>query len=144
VSGATKLYTAEVLGLATSLARWPHNSAAPHQGKARSQSCGSTLAVSIATETAGRIEQIGIAAQACAVGQASAAIFAAAALGKTREDLAAAEQALSGWLSDNSAMPDWPGLIPIAPARDYPARHGAILLPWRAALDALSESFRAG
>ena len=30
-----------------------------------------------------------------------------------------------------------PELEAIAAARDFPGRHGAILLPWRAALDAL-------
>jgi hypothetical protein len=35
-------------------------------------------------------------------------------------------------------MPDWPGLAAIAPAREFPGRHGAIMLPWTAARDALS------
>jgi hypothetical protein len=30
-------------------------------------------------------------------------------------------------------LPDWPGLTAIAAARDYPARHGAIMLAWQAA-----------
>jgi len=44
---------------------------------------------------------------------------------------------MAAWLGGAGQMPDWPGLAAIAAARDYPARHGAILLPWRAALDAL-------
>jgi hypothetical protein len=35
-------------------------------------------------------------------------------------------------------LPDWPDIQQIEPARDYPGRHGAIALPWKAALDALS------
>ena len=32
----------------------------------------------------------------------------------------------------------------LAPARAYPGRHGAMLLPWKAALDALSKREAAG
>lgn len=143
-TGAAKLYTPEVLALATSLARWPLDAHATLQGKARSQSCGSALALSLTLDEAGRIEVLGLAAQACAVGQASAAIFAAHAAGKTRAEIAAAHDAISAWLTGQAPPPDWPGLEAIAKARDYPARHGAILLPWRAALDALPESVSAG
>ena len=41
-------------------------------------------------------------------------------------------------------MPDWPDLEMLAPALPYPGRHGAILLPWRAAADALSKPMLAG
>jgi NifU-like protein involved in Fe-S cluster formation len=37
-------------------------------------------------------------------------------------------------------MPDWPGIDLIAVARDYPARHGAIMLAWEAALSALEQA----
>jgi hypothetical protein len=36
-------------------------------------------------------------------------------------------------------MPDWPGIALLRRARDYPGRHGAILLAWDAALAALAE-----
>ncbi|WP_260921839.1 hypothetical protein [Novosphingobium sp. 9] len=36
------------------------------------------------------------------------------------------------------ALPEWPGLDAIAAARDYPARHGAVMLVWDAALDILA------
>jgi hypothetical protein len=45
---------------------------------------------------------------------------------------------IEAWLSTADApLPDWPGLSAIAAARSYPARHGAILLPWKAAMAAL-------
>lgn len=142
--GASKLYTAEVLGLATRLAGYPLDPGAPHQGRARSASCGSSLSLSLNLDAAGRIAALGVAAQACAVGQASAAIFAEAALGKSASDIAEAQAAISAWLAGDDEFPAWPGLQSIAAARDYPGRHGAILLPWRAALDALCESPSAG
>ncbi len=131
------LYTPEVLALATSLARYSWDESLPRQGSARSQSCGSTLALALAADPAGRIERIGIRAHACAIGQASAAIFAEAAMGRNRADIAQYHEAIAAWLSGKNDMPSWPGLEAIAAARAYPARHGAILLAWKAALDAL-------
>lgn len=133
----TALYTPEVLGLATSLVAYRMDGDLPLRGRARSASCGSTLEVGLALDGQGRIARIGLAAQACAVGQAAAAIMAAHATGLSREDMIRAEAALARWLVGEGAMPDWPGLSVLVPARDFPGRHGAILLGWRAALDAL-------
>ncbi|MFC3174456.1 iron-sulfur cluster assembly scaffold protein [Novosphingobium bradum] len=134
---AAKLYTPEVLALATSLAGHPYDPAMPFTGQARSASCGSTLAISLRLDKEGRIAALGLRPQACAVGQASAALFAAGAIGQTRARIAEAEAGLCAWLAGAAPLPDWPGLAAIAPARHYPARHGAVMLAWRAALDAL-------
>lgn len=136
-ASGSKLYTPEVLALATSLASWPHDPEMPLQGRARSQSCGSTLVMSLRTDGEGAIAQLGLAAQACAIGQASAAVFAQEAIGKPRDEIAAMATAIEHWLSGHGAMPDWTGLTVLAEARHFPARHGAMMLPWRAALDAL-------
>ena len=132
-----KLYTPEVLSLATQLARWPHDPEMSLQGRARSPSCGSVLAMSLKLDDVGAIDGIGLSALACAIGQASAAIFAEAARGQGKAGLQAALAAIEAWLKGEGALPDWPGLIAIAAAKDYPARHGAVLLPWKSALDAL-------
>ena len=45
---------------------------------------------------------------------------------------------LSRWLSsEHDKAEAWPGIIALAPARDRRARHGAILLPFRALLAAI-------
>lgn len=75
--------------------------------------------------------------QACAVGQAAAAIFASAASGRTRDDIRLTERHLAAWLSGGLSVPDWPDIAMLEQARGLPGRHGAILLPWKAALDAL-------
>jgi len=131
------LYTPQVLALATSLARFPWDDSLLQQGSARSQSCGSSLALALSTDAEGRITQIGLRAHACAIGQAAAAIFAEAAMGHSRIELEASLEAISAWLANDGALPDWPGLGTIAAARAYPARHGAIKLAWKAALEAL-------
>ena len=144
MASAAVLYTPEVLGLATSLAGFPIDDSLPIHGEARSASCGSSLKVALALDEAGRIVRVGLMAHACAVGQAAAAIFAQAAPGRSAGEIAAAEQAIAAWLGGASGasaatgLPDWPGLSAIAAAAAYPARHGAILLGWRAALAALS------
>lgn len=140
MAGAERLYTPELLGLAVSLAKFPADPDMPLHGSARSRSCGSTLEASLALDRDGRIERIGLQVRACAVGQAAAAIFAQAARGKGAEDIAAAHSAVSSWLAQGGEPPDWPGIAALAPAREYTGRHGAIMLPWTAARDALSSA----
>ena len=141
---AARLYTPELLGLAVDLAKWPRLEDAGLGGEARSPTCGSTLAIDLMLGEGGRIERLGMAVRACAVGQASAAIFARAAEGRTAGDIADTLSRLEAWLTGEGPLPNWPGLAPIEPARAYPARHGAILLPWRAAIAALSSVADAG
>ena len=135
---AARLYTPELLALAVDLAKWPRLAGPALHGEARSPTCGSTLALDLALDGAGRIERLGMAVRACAVGQASAAIFAREAGGRSAEDIARTLGLIEAWLAGEGTAPDWPGLAPLDPARAYPARHGAMLLPWKAALAALS------
>ena len=134
---ATVLYTPEVLGLATSLAAWPWDESLPLKAEARSKSCGSALALGLDTDAHGRIAALGLKAQACAIGQAAAAIFAGGATGRSGAEIHAASRALNDWLAGDGAQPDWPGIAAIAAARAYPARHGAIRLAWQAATELL-------
>jgi NifU-like protein involved in Fe-S cluster formation len=135
---APVLYTREILVLATSLAAWPWDPALPLQASARSKSCGSTLLMGLELDAAGKIARVGIRPQACAIGQAAAAVFAAAAPGRDAAQIAATDRAIWEWLAGEGNMPDWPGIEVIAPARAFPARHGAIRLAWQAARDALA------
>lgn len=134
---ADRLYTAEVLGLATQLASWPWDDSLPLKGAARSRSCGSSLDLGLALDEQGRIARLAIRSRACAIGQAAAAIFAGGASGHDGEAIHAAAEALAGWLSGSVEMPDWPGLEALAAARVVPGRHGAIMLAWNAARDLL-------
>ncbi|MBU3993950.1 MAG: iron-sulfur cluster assembly scaffold protein [Alphaproteobacteria bacterium] len=137
MASAAKLYSADVLALATSLGELRFDPAMRWSGRARSASCGSTLALSLDTDGAGKIVALGVQAHACAIGQASAAVFARSAAGKARADFARAAAAITAWLAGEGPLPDWPGLAAIEPARAFPGRHGAILLAWKAVLDAL-------
>lgn len=131
------LYTSEVLGLATSLAAWPWDEGLPLKGVARSKSCGSTLALGLELGEDGHIARVALRPQACAIGQAAAAIFAGGAVGCGAKEIHAAAHAIADWLAEGGPLPDWPGFDAIAAARAYPARHGAIMLAWQAAKDML-------
>jgi NifU-like protein involved in Fe-S cluster formation len=144
MSAAQKLYTPELLALAVELAKYPLLDGATAHGEVRSPTCGSTLAIDLETDANGRIARLGMRVRACAVGQAAAAIFAREAVGRDPAQIAQTLDRMELWLADTGHPPDWPGFAPLEPARAYPARHGAMLLPWRAALAALSSAAPAG
>ncbi|MXP46636.1 iron-sulfur cluster assembly scaffold protein [Altererythrobacter luteolus] len=141
---AGKLYSREILSLATELANYPYIDDAAAKASARSRSCGSTLDIALRTNASGEIAAVGMAVTACAVGQAAAAIFALGAEGKAAGDLDAADAALRAWLTRSGEMPDWPGIAFLTAAQEFPGRHDAIRLPWRAARLALSNPTHAG
>ncbi|MBB4856824.1 NifU-like protein involved in Fe-S cluster formation [Novosphingobium chloroacetimidivorans] len=137
MASAAVLYSPEVLALATGLAAYRLDDALVLRTEARSRSCGSALTLGLALDADGNVARVGLRSQACAIGQASAAIFAQAAQGRSTRELTRTADAMSRWIAGEEAMPDWPGLATIAVARDYPGRHGALMLPWTAVLQLL-------
>ena len=136
-SRAPALYSTELLALAIELADYPFDAAAPAKGHARSRSCGSVIDLS---SSGGSLEDLGLRVSACAVGQASAAIFARESSGMDAAAVAAMVENLGEWLQDQAPSSILPRLELLEPARPHLGRHEAILLPWRAALDALSKT----
>jgi NifU-like protein involved in Fe-S cluster formation len=132
------LYTTEILRLAASLAE-------PHEleredgcAEVRSPTCGSVIRLTVQLDADRRVERISQHVEACAFGQASAALMERHARGRTHNDVAEALVALSRWLADDHADAcDWPEALTLAPARARKGRHGAILLPFRALLVAI-------
>ena len=137
---AERLYTPEMLAAAVELAQNPLFETATSVGSARSPTCGSTLEMNLLLGDDERIQRVGLRVRACAVGQAAAAIFVRHAAGRGADDIRWAHEAMTEWLSQAGPEPDWPDISLIAPARDYPGRHGAMLLPWKAAMAALSST----
>ena len=134
----SKLYTPRMLSLAAQLADFPLDDAFERRSEARSRTCGSTITIGLDLDHAGKVSRLGMLVSACAIGQGSASIMAADAAGRQAEDF---ERALSGiehWLSGEGEIPDWPGIDALEPAREHPGRHGALLMPWQAAVAALS------
>ncbi|MFT3966732.1 MAG: iron-sulfur cluster assembly scaffold protein [Sphingobium sp.] len=142
---AEALYTIDILRLAASTSRWPAL-ADPHgSAERRSPTCGSRVRIDVARDAGGRVAALGVDVSACALGQASAAILAAQAVGRDGEELHAAHAALAAYLGGASeALPDWPGIHHLGPARGYPARHASILLAFEAAAAALDAAAAQG
>jgi NifU-like protein involved in Fe-S cluster formation len=130
------LYTLEILRLAGSLPEAVNLERVDGSAELRSPTCGSTVRTEVQL-TSGRIEALSQQVQACAFGQASAALVAQQASGRGRDEIVAALDQLALWLSGESEqLPDWPGIQALAPARSRQSRHGAMLLPFRALLAA--------
>lgn len=133
----TKLYTPDILALAVDLASYPRLASPDLTVEVRSPTCGGTLALDLTLDDAARVSTLGLSASACAIGQAAAAIFAREAVGRGAEEMLAARDEIEAWLGGADTQPRWPGITVLAPAREYPGRHGAIMLPWKAAVEAL-------
>ena len=119
------------------LAEYPLLDNLTTRGSARSKTCGSTIELGFVLDADRQITALGLKVQACAIGQAAAAIFAARAVGQSNADIENDLMALKGWLGENQPSGIVSRLELLEPARKHPARHGAILLPWQAALNAL-------
>lgn len=139
MSSVRGLYTPEILATAMDLTTYPWNETFILKGRARSRSCGSAIEIGIEIDHQGRVSAIGLRPHACAVGQAAASIFAKNVVGLDCNDLRRVRQALALWLAGEGDKPAWPEIDLLDPARAYPARHGAILLAWDAALDAMDK-----
>jgi NifU-like protein involved in Fe-S cluster formation len=134
------LYTTEILRLAASLPEPAELKRVDAAASARSPTCGSSIEIEVKLGD-GRIEALSQKVQACAFGQASAALVARQAPGRSRDEVEAALGQLAAWLSgDSDRLPDWPGFEALAPARSRTSRHGAILLPLRALAAALESA----
>ena len=99
--------------------------------------------MAIGSDATGSITAIGARVTACAIGQAAGALFLRAAEGRDAARIDTALQGIEAWLRGAGPEPGWPGIATLASARDFPARHPAILLPWKAALAALSNRVHA-
>lgn len=136
-----KLYSQRILALAAGI---PHvGRLATPDGSAmrRSPLCGSTVTVDV-TMKDGRIADFAQDVKACALGQSSASVLGAQAIGRTREEIARARDQLEAMLKQGGAAPGAPfdELGVLEPARDYKNRHASILLAWEATLAAMDEA----
>jgi NifU-like protein involved in Fe-S cluster formation len=139
----TALYNRDILRLAVSI---------PHQGRLeepqasvekRSPVCGSRVAVDVVLDGDGKVALLGQEVKACALGQAAASLMGAGAIGRSRDELSQARDALAAFLEGRREDPgEWPGLSIFTEARPYTARHPSILLAFEAVAEAAAEAAR--
>lgn len=141
---SSALYTRDILRLAAAIPHLGRLADPQASAEKRAPVCGSRVAVDVVLDEGGRVAALGQEVKACALGQASAALMGANALGRTPAELAQARDSLAAWLGGRSAGPgSWPGLAIFAEARRFSARHGAILLAFEAAAEAAEAAARA-
>lgn len=131
------LYTLDVLRLAASTANLHRLDNSHASVEKRSPTCGSRVRVDVIVSGEGKVEALGAELHACALGQASTALMAAHALGRTGAEIAEARDSLRAFLKGEAEQPgEWPGLEVFAAARRHSGRHAAILLAFEAAAEA--------
>jgi len=131
-------YTREILRLAASIPYLEPFDELEGATEVRSKTCGSRMRMAVELDWADRIVRLRQAVEACAYGQAAAALLGGHAMGRSAEEVGAALAELEAWLDGTGEVPDaWPGLEALEPAVTRKGRHGAILLPFRAMLAAI-------
>ena len=132
------LYTREILRLAASIPYLEPFDELDGAIELRSPTCGSRMRMAVELDWADRVVRVRQAVEACAFGQATAALMGGHAMGRSAEEAATALKELEVWLAGSGDVPTaWPGLEALAPARSRKGRHGAILLPFRTLLAAI-------
>lgn len=135
------LYNDEILRLAVSIPHHERLAAPMASAEKRSPICGSRVTVDVNLDASGRVAELGLLVRACALGQASSALMASHAIGKSPDELAAARDELTAWLAgERHDPPEWPGLDIFTPALGVTARHPSIRLAFEAVAQAAAEA----
>ena len=132
------LYSARILTLAANM---PHSGRLPApQGSSEkvSKLCGSRVTVDVVME-GDRVADFAQDVQACALGQASAAVLGAGVIGATTSEIDEARAALYAMLKSGGPPPKgrFSDLAMLAPVKDYPPRHASTMLAFEAAAEAV-------
>lgn len=136
-----KLYSKRILALAANMPDADRLENPDGTARKRSPLCGSAVTVDLKIAN-GRIVQYGQDVKACALGQASASVIAANAVGCNRTEIEVGRTALLNMLKAEAPPPEAPfdALEALLPARDYKNRHASILLTFDAILAAFDNA----
>ncbi len=131
------LYSSRILALAANMPRAGRLAAPQASSEKVAKLCGSRIVVDLVL-TDGLVSDFAQEVQACALGQASAAILGANIIGATVGEIRQARDALKSMLKQAGPAPEgrFADLGVLAPVKDYPARHASTLLAFEAALEA--------
>ncbi|MEO9635784.1 MAG: iron-sulfur cluster assembly scaffold protein [Parasphingorhabdus sp.] len=135
------LYTRDILRLAVSIPHQQRLEKPDGSAELRSRTCGSVVAADVIVSDNGEIAELGMIISACALGQASAAILGAEAIGRTQSDIVKAQSGLHAFFDKRADSPgDWQNMDKLEAAREHKGRHAAILLPYDALVAALADA----
>ena len=106
-----------------------------------SRVCGSEVVVDLMMKD-GKVADFGLEARACALGQASSSLLAAALIGASVANLYQLRDEMYAMLKENGAPPAdtrWRKLAALQAVREYPQRHASTLLVFDAVCDCLDQ-----
>ncbi|WP_019961060.1 iron-sulfur cluster assembly scaffold protein [Woodsholea maritima] len=130
-------YTSEVLKLAATIEHLEPLSDPDGVARKTSRLCGSMIEAQVKLD--GEIvSDLGLVVEACALGQAAASILSHHAIGASVAEIKAARDVLHAMLKQDGPDPDgrFGDLKLLRAAKDYPMRHGSLMLAFEAALEA--------
>mgnify|MGYP006276565941 FL=1 len=135
----TDAYSSDVLKLAADIPHLGRLPAPDASVRRVSRICGSALTLDVTLDESGRIADLGLEVEACALGQASASVFGAGAVGADHAEILAGRDALKAMLREGGPVPQgrFAALSALEGARDYRQRHGSILLAFEAGVEAM-------
>ena len=135
------LYSAKILNLVANMPRTGRLSA-PHAAAERvSKLCGSKIRVEVVVD-GDRVADFAQDVQACALGQAAAAVLGANVVGASLTEIETARDQLRAMLKAAGPTPEgrFSDLAVLQPVKDYPARHASSLLAFEAAAEAVRKA----
>jgi NifU-like protein involved in Fe-S cluster formation len=132
------LYSARILGLVANMPRAGRLEHPQATSEKVSKLCGSRIVVDVAVKD-GRVAEFAQDVQACALGQAAAAVLGAAVIGAGPGEIEQARDALRAMLKSGGPAPQgrFSDLSVLQPVKDYPARHASTMLAFEAAAEAV-------
>jgi NifU-like protein involved in Fe-S cluster formation len=134
------VYNRRILELAADIPRLGRLDQPQASASAYSKLCGSTITVDLALAN-GKVVDYAQDLKACALGQASASILARNIVGSTPGELRGLRETMRKMLKENGPPPSgrWADFAVLEPVRDYKARHGSVMLPFDATVEALGK-----
>ncbi|MBL4852744.1 MAG: iron-sulfur cluster assembly scaffold protein [Robiginitomaculum sp.] len=135
------LYNTDVLSLAANISHVGRLGKPCGTARKVSKLCGSWVEVDVC-ERGGMVTNFAVRLQACALGQACAAILAQAVMGASKEELQAARDGLYAMLKQGGEPPQgrFAKLALLKDVANYPARHTSTMLAFDAVLAALKDA----
>ena len=136
------LYSAKLLKLAANMPRAGRLDAPDGSAEKVAKLCGSRVIVDVTLDGEGRVADFAQDVQACALGQASAAVLGAHIHGASADEIENARLALHAMLKDGGSPPAgrFGDLVMLEPVKAYPARHASTMLAFEAASEAVRQA----
>lgn len=136
------LYSARILSLAANMPRAGRLSAPQGSAERVAKLCGSRITADVILNEAGLVTDFAQDVQACALGQAAAAVLGENVIGSSAREIETARDAFRAMLKDGGLPPEgrFKDLAVLMPVKDYPARHASSLLAFEAALAAVQQA----